>query len=60
MTQTELEHLTVKRTLYTGTLNTYHIGQDFGPFRSATSRFGYIRLSKIGNAANDSELNLNI
>ncbi len=36
-TQTELEHLTVKSTLYT--LNTYPWGPNFRPFRSSTSGF---------------------
>ncbi len=34
--QTELEHLTVKSTLYA--LNTYHRDPNFGPFCSTTSR----------------------
>ncbi len=37
MTQTELEHLTVKSTLYT--LNTCPSSPKFGPFRSTTSCF---------------------
>ncbi len=42
--QTELEHLTVKSTLYT--LNTYLWGPNFGPFRPTASRFRDTKLSK--------------
>ena len=58
--KTELEHLTVKSTLYT--FNTYPCGPNFGPFRSTISRFRdttCIRSPKIGNAPNEPELNLN-
>ncbi len=40
--QTELQHLTVKSTLYT--LNTYPRGPNFAPFRSTTSGFQDITL----------------
>ncbi len=52
--QTELDHITVKRTLYT--LNTYPWGPNFSPFRSTISRFRDIwctKWAKIGNAPND-------
>ena len=56
--QTELEHLTVKITLY---LNTYPWGPNFGPFHSTISHFRdtCTRSAKIGNAPNDPTLNLN-
>ncbi len=60
MTPTELEHLTVKNTLYT--LNTYPWGTNFGPFCSTISSFWFTTctgLSKIGNAPNDPKMNLN-
>ncbi len=56
MSQTELEHLTVKSTPYT--LNTYPSGPNFGPFRSTTSCFRDTKSSKIGNAPSDPKLNL--
>ena len=55
--QTELDHITAKRRLYT--LNTYPRGPNFGPFRSTTSRFRATRFSKNGSAPNDPKLNLN-
>ncbi len=58
--QTELEHLRVKSTLYT--LNTYPWGPNFAPFLSTISRFRdttCMRSAKVGNAPNDSKLNLN-
>ncbi len=42
--KTELERFTVKGTLYT--LHTYRRGQNFGPFRSTTSRFRDAKLPK--------------
>ncbi len=52
--QTEVEHLTVKSTLYTCTKNTYPRCPNFGQFHSITSRFWdtCIRSSKISNAPN--------
>ena len=57
---TDLGHFTVKSTLYT--LNTYPWGPNFGPFGSTISRFRETtckRSAKIGNAQDDSKLNLN-
>ena len=54
--QTELEHLTVKTTLYT--LNTYPWGPNFSPFHSTTSSFQDTGSLKIGNAPNDPKLSL--
>ncbi len=59
--QTELEHLTVKNTLYT--LNTYPWRPNFGPLRSTISRMWdktCTRSAKIGNAPNDPKLNLTV
>ena len=58
--QNELEHLTVKSTLYT--LNTYPWGPNCGPFHSTISHFRDTRCTssvKIGNVPNDPKLNLN-
>ena len=55
--QIELEHLTVKSTLYT--LCTYPRSPNFGTLRSTTNRFHDTSSSKIGNAPNDLKLNLN-
>ncbi len=55
--QIELEHLTVKSTLYT--LNTYPRAPNVGPFRSTISHFRDTTSVKIGNAPNDPKLNLN-
>ncbi len=49
--QTELDHLTVKNTLYT--LFKYPQGPHFGPFRDT-------RFPKVGNALNDLRMILNI
>ncbi len=59
MHRTELEHLSVKSTLYT--LNTYPTGQYFGPFCSTSTCSGLqdTRL-KIGKALNNPKLNLTI
>ena len=46
-----LEHLTVKSTLYT--LNIYPWGPNFHLFHSTTNRFQDTKLLKIGNALND-------
>ena len=56
--QTELEHLTVKSTLYT--LNIYLWGPNFHPFCSTISCFRDTRSPKIGNSKNDPKVNLNI
>ncbi len=53
--QKDLNHLTVKRNMYT--LNTQPQGPNFNPFRSMTSRFRDKR-SKIGNAPNDNRRTL--
>ncbi len=50
--QTELEHLAVK------TLNIYIWRPNFGPFHSATSRFGESRFGEIRNTQNGLKLNL--
>ena len=55
---TDLEHLTVKNTLYT--VSALQRGTNFGLFQSMTSHYQDIRLLKIGNAPNDLKLNLNI
>ena len=59
--QTELEHLTIKSTLYT--INTHLWSPNFGPFRSMISHFRdtiCTMSAKIGNAPNDPKLNLDI
>ncbi len=48
--QTDLEHLTVKITLYI--LIIYSRGTHFPPFRSTSSRFQDARLLKLGNFRN--------
>ena len=52
--QINLQHLTVKSTLYT--LKTYPRGPNFHPFCSTTSRFWDTRLSKIRNAPSGAKL----
>ncbi len=54
--QNDLNHLTVKSTLYT--LNTHPRGPNFAPFRSRTSHFRSTSLSKIGYAPNDPRITL--
>ncbi len=58
--QTELEHLTVKSTLFT--LNIYSRGPNIGPFRSTINRFRdtCTRSPKIGNAPNAPKLYLTV
>ncbi len=48
MTQTDLEHLTVKTTLYT--LKTYPWGPNFRPFCSTANRFRDTRSPNVENA----------
>ena len=54
--QSELEHLTVKRTLYA--LDTYPWGPNFRLFCSMIRGFQDTMLPKMGNAPNDPKLNL--
>ena len=54
--QNDLNHLTVKSTLYT--LNANPQGPNFTPFRSTTSRFRDISLPQITNAPNDPRMTL--
>ncbi len=54
--QINLQHLTVKSTLYT--LKTYPRGPNVRPFRSTISHFRDTRSRKIGNAPNEPKLNL--
>ena len=60
--QNDLEHLTVKNTLYT--LNTCPQGSNFCSFHSTTSCYkvqdiGFLKIGKIWNAQNDLRLILN-
>ena len=58
ITQTELEHLTVKCILYT--VYMYLPQRPIGLFRSTTSSFQDKRSPKIRNATNDPKLNLHL
>ncbi len=58
--QNDLEHLTVKRSLYT--LSTHPRGSHFGPVRSVTICFQdtrWLKIGKIRNSPNDLRLTLN-
>ena len=55
--QTELETLTVKNTLYTVYVDTYHRRSNFGQFCSTSSCFWDAKSSKFRNALNDPRLN---
>ena len=54
--QSGIKHLTVESTLYTP--NTHPWGHKFTPFCSTTRHFWDTRLSKIGNAPNDTRMTL--